>query len=473
MNSVLLIIQTISDFLWGAPMTIALLGTGILLSIAFKFRYQSKMKFHFKNTYAKAFKKGEGEGTVSGFAAACTALANTVGSGNISGVATAVTMGGPGAIFWMWVSGFFGMSIKAAEIIMGQRYRVKYKDSMDEYLCDRSFVMKNAMGWKTGGLILAFFAFIFGPWTCLVQSEAFVSSINEAFGFNKYIILAFLGISVFATIFGGLKRISSIAEKVVPFMAIAYIIGGVVLLALNYDKVLPAFGLIFKSAFTPMAGIGGFAGATVRDSVRYGIARGLYSNDAGTGYGIAAHAAAKTDHPIRQSSWGWGEVFIDTIVICSITALSLVVTNAYIDFPGITSGQLVTLAYKSVFGNAGGYFIALILAIFVWTTIVGMYYSCQKSVNYFFGDTKANKIASSAYAIYFTLPVVFFSNLDVALLWAATDLLSAMYVIITLILIFANRKEIMRLFNDFWDRFVPAIEKGEKVAPVNYGAIDA
>ena len=149
METLLTVIQTISDFLWGTPMTVALIGTGLYLSIKFKFRYITKIKFHFQNTFGKMFKgKGEGEGTVSGFAAACTAMANTIGVGNIGGVATAITMGGPGAIFWMWISALLGMSTKACEIILGQRYRVKYKNSMDEYMCDRSFVMKNARGCK-------------------------------------------------------------------------------------------------------------------------------------------------------------------------------------------------------------------------------------------------------------------------------------------------------------------------------------
>ena len=171
MDTILNILTAISDFLWGTPMTIALVGTGLYLSIKFKFRYITKIKFHFQNTFGKMFKSGDGEGTVSGFAAACTAMANTIGVGNIGGVATAITMGGPGAIFWMWVSGLLGMSTKACEIILGQRYRVKYENSMDEYLCDRSFVMKNALGWKTGAIILAVFCFVLGPWTCCVQTE--------------------------------------------------------------------------------------------------------------------------------------------------------------------------------------------------------------------------------------------------------------------------------------------------------------
>ena len=176
-------------------------------------------------------------------------------------------------------------------------------------------------------------------------------------------------------------------ERVVPLMATLYILGGIAILITHYKAIIPAFVLIVKSAFSPMAGIGGFAGASVKEAIRFGIARGLYSNDAGTGYGIIAHASAKTDHPVRQSSWGWGEVFLDTIVVCSVTALSIIVTNVYIDYPKTTSAQLTTVAFKTTFGRFGGYFMAIAIAVFAWTTIIGMYYSCEKSVNYVFGDT--------------------------------------------------------------------------------------
>lgn len=196
MHGLLLVIQTISDFLWGTPMTIALIGTGLYLSIKFKFRYITKIKFHFQNTFGKMFKgKGDGEGTVSGFAAACTAMANTIGVGNIGGVATAITMGGPGAIFWMWISALLGMSTKACEIILGQRYRVKYENSMDEYMCDRSFVMKNALGWKKGAFLLAICCFVLGPWTCCVQTESVVNSLKEAFGIKPLFAIIVLGIT--------------------------------------------------------------------------------------------------------------------------------------------------------------------------------------------------------------------------------------------------------------------------------------
>ena len=472
MDAILMVLSAISNFMWGPPMTIALVGTGIYLSIKFKFSYITRIGFHFKNTFGKMFKGGEGEGTVSGFAAACTAMANTIGVGNIGGVATAITMGGPGAIFWMWVSGLLGMSTKACEIILGQRYRVKYEKSMDEYLCDRSFVMKNALGWKKGSIVLAFFVFIFGPWTNAVQTESVTSSLFEAFGINPIISVAVIGITCFATIAGGLKRISAVMERVVPFMAAAYIIAGVGILIMNFQQVPVAIGLIFKSAFTPMAGVGGFAGATVRDAVRYGIARGLYSNDAGTGYGIVAHASGQTDHPVRQSSWGWGEVFLDTIVVCSVTALSIILTNSYIDFPDITSAQLTTVAFKVAYGQFGAAIMALAISIFAWTTIIGMYYSCAKSVNYALGDTEINKRFAPIYMVYFMIPALVFYNIEADMLWAVTDILSAFYVIITLVFIYAKRKEIFRLYNDFWNRFIPAIERGEDPERVEYETIE-
>lgn len=427
MNGLLLVIQTISDFLWGTPMTIALIGTGLYLSIKFKFRYITKIKFHFQNTFGKMFKgKGEGEGTVSGFAAACTAMANTIGVGNIGGVATAITMGGPGAIFWMWISALLGMSTKACEIILGQRYRVKYENSMDEYMCDRSFVMKNALGWKKGAFILAICCFALGPWTCCVQTESVVNSLKEVFGIKPLFAIIVLGITCFLTIAGGLKRISSVMERIVPFMAMLYILGGIGILLMNINAVP----------------------------------------------GAVAHAAGITDHPVRQSSWGWGEVFLDTIVVCSVTALSLILTNSYIDYPNVTSAQLTTVAFKVAYGNIGGYFLSLAITVFAWTTIIGMYYSCAKSVNYAFGDSNANKIATPIYMVYYMLPCLLFYNIKADLLWAATDLLSAVYVIVTLIFIYSKRKEIMRLYNDFWDRFIPALKRGEYPEKVSYETVE-
>ena len=444
-------LTAVSDFMWGTWMTILLVGTGLYLSIRFGFRYNFRnIGFHFRNTFGKMFQKGEGTGTVSGFAAACTAMANTIGVGNIGGVATAIVAGGPGAVFWMWVSGLLGMSTKACEIIIGQRYRVKYSESVDEYMCDRSFVMKNALGWKAGAMVLAVACFVLGPWTCCVQTESVTSSLQEGFGVAPIVSVIVLGITCFLTIWGGLKRIASVMEKVIPVMAMVYIIGGLGILLTHITMVPAAFALIIKSAFTPMAGIGGL----------------------GTGYGIIAHASAKTDHPVRQSSWGWGEVFLDTIVVCSVTALSLILTNVYVDYPGVDSAQLTTVAFKVSYGNFGGWFMAAAISVFAWTTIIGMYYSCEKSINYAFGDHARSRIATRIYMIYYMLPCVIFYNIDAQSLWAMTDILSAIYILITMTFIYTQQKEIMRLFHDFWDRFIPALDRGEKPDPVSYGSID-
>ena len=227
-----------SEWLWDWPLVLLIMASGIFLTFFYKGKYITEIKLHFNNTYKKMFQKTEdtGKGTVSGFAAACTAMANTIGVGNIGGVASAIVSGGPGAVFWIWIADLFGISLKASEIILGQRYREKFDESMDEYVCDRSFVMKNSMGWKVGGIILAFFVVVFGPWTNVVQSEAVTSSVAEAFHINSYITLAVLGITVFVTIFGGLKRISGAMERVVPVMAIVYF--GAVLILLQ-NKQLP------------------------------------------------------------------------------------------------------------------------------------------------------------------------------------------------------------------------------------------
>ncbi|SDY51336.1 alanine/glycine:cation symporter family protein [Lachnobacterium bovis] len=461
------ILMTIDDFMWGNWMTGLVLTVGVLLSIRFLFRYQRKIIFNAKNTLGTMFSAGEGDGTISGFKAACTALANTIGTGNISGVATAIVSGGPGALIWMWISAFFGMSTKACEIIIGQRYREHYEKSMDEYVCDRSFVLKNAFGWKKGATVLAVFCFIFGPWTCCVQTEAVTSSVNQAFGVPPIIMDVIIGVTCLVTIWGGLKRISEVMSKTVPIMATLYIIMGLGVIIFNYQEIPRVIMLIVKSAFSPVSAVGGFAGATVRDAIQFGVARGIYSNDAGTGYGMIAHASAKTDHPVRQSLWGWGEVFLDTFVVCSITAFTIIMTGSYFK-TDVTSGALTTFAFTSAYGKIGGQLTAIAITVFAWTTIIGMYYTCEKSVNYAFGDSDVNRKIRPFYIIYYMIPCVIFYNIKADVLWAFTDILSAFYVLITIFIIFAKSKEIFGLYDDFWKRYLPAKERGEAVEYVTF-----
>ena len=467
METITNFLYNMDDLLWGTPMTVAVLAMGILLTIRFGFRYQRKIGFNFRNTYGKMFVKGEGEGSVSGFRAACTALANTVGTGNISGVATAIVSGGPGALVWMWVSAFFGMSTKACEIIIGQRYRERYRKSMDEYVCDRSFVLKNAFGWKKGAVVLAAFCFVFGPWTCSVQTEAVTSSMQAAFHINPLVVDVIIGVTCLITIWGGLRRISEVMSKIVPIMAVLYVIMGLGVVLINIKMLPGVIALIFKSAFSPTAAVGGFAGATVRDAIQYGVARGIYSNDAGTGYGMIAHTPAKTDHPVRQSLWGWGEVFLDTMIICSITAFTIIITGSYYT-SSATSGALTTIAFRNAYGDIGGKMTAIVIAIFAWTTIIGMYYTCEKSVNYAFGDTQLNQKIRPIYMIYYMIPCVVLYSMEADAIWAFTDILSALYVMITIFIVVAKHKEIFRLFDDFWKRFLPEKEAGKNPPNVSF-----
>ena len=242
---------------------------------------------------------------------------------------------------------------------------------------------------------------------------------------------------------------------------------GLGVMILHYDEIPSVISLIVVSAFSPTAAVGGFAGATVKDAIQYGVARGIYSNDAGTGYGMIAHASAITDHPVRQSIWGFGEVFLDTMIICSITAFTIILTGSYTTSEA-TSSTLTTIAFASVYGELGAQMTAIAVTVLAWTTIIGMYYTCEKSVNYAFGDTHANKVIMVFYKIYYLIPCVIFFDVQADILWALTDILSAVYVGITLFIIIAKHKEIFRIFDDFYKRYLPSLKRGEQPDIVSY-----
>ncbi len=461
------VVGTISNFFWGPPLFIMVLGTGLYLTIATKGAYQLKVLFHMKNTFGKMFDKSmTGVGTVTGFQAAATAIASTIGTGNVSGVAVAITMGGPGALFWMWMTAMVGMATKAGEIILGQRYRVKF-ESLDEYLCGRNYVMKNALGWHGLALVLAWQAFLTSPWSLLVQTNAVATSMKQAFGFDLMIGIVLIFITLGVTIIGGVRRIASVADKVVPFMAMLYIIAGVLLIFKNYALIPDVFSSIVRYAFSPAPAAGGFAGASVAMATRWGIARGVYSNESGMGSGMGAHAAAITDHPVRQASWGFGENFIDTIVVCTITGFAILFTQAHINNPGVTGAALTTAAFQASFGYYGGVVVALAGALFAWTTLLSAYYAGEKNVNYIFGDTKANKIGTWFFIAYFLGPI-FLSGADTGLLWLVTDTATIIGVVATIVILWVMRKEILRLHYDFYDRYLPELEAGNNPPPVSF-----
>lgn len=463
-------IYQLTEFLWAAPIPAILMGIGLLLTIAFRGKYIFAVKTLWNNTLGMMFKRNngedQGEGTISGFSCGMAAM-GCIGIGNIAGVATAITMGGPGAVFWMWFSGLLGASTKAAEIILGQRYRVRY-NSNDEFICHTPFILRDAMGCSVGAMILAAFNVLSGPWSNLTQKEALTNSFYVAFGFPKWAIAGVMGITLLGAMLGGLKRISAIADRIVPFMSVFYLISCVGIIAMNWRNIPYAFMSIFRGAFSPVAATGGFAGATIRDAMRYGVARGMYSNDACTGMGIVLHAAAISDHPVRQSCWGWGEILVKTIFVCTLTALTLLTSGAYVEHGGVTSGQLVTMAFTDAYGKVGGYLMAVALGLFGWTVILMVYYSCEKSLDFIIGDKDMHKGLRYIFMAYYLLPLVFTPTVQVDFIWALQDLLSCVFVVTTAAMIINQRKEIIRLFNDFWYRYAPAVKDGEHPKPVVY-----
>ncbi|HOA20760.1 MAG TPA: amino acid carrier protein, partial [Sedimentibacter sp.] len=331
METLMNINSAINSVVWGPVLLILVLGTGTYLSFMTGFFSITKIGYVLKNTLFKMFAKDDkGEGEVTAFQAVATALAATVGTGNIAGVATAIALGGPGAVFWMWLAAIMGMTTKYAEVVLAVNYREKTEDG--RFVGGPMYYITNGLGksWKWLAVLFAFFGTFasFGI-GCMVQSNSVALSAQSTFGIPVLATGIVLAILTAVVIVGGIKRIGAFTEKLVPFMAALYILGGLWLLISNAAKIPAAFAMIFSNAFTGTAAVGGFTGTVMMQAIRFGIARGIFTNEAGLGSAPIAHAAATTDHPVRQGLWGVFEVFTDTIVICSITALSILVTGVW------------------------------------------------------------------------------------------------------------------------------------------------
>ena len=318
----------INALVWGTPLIIALMGTGLFLTIwtgGIQFR---RFGFAFREVLGKLRMKGTGTGTVSPFQAVATALASTVGVGNIAGVATAIHLGGPGALFWLLVSGLFGMCTKFCEIAVALHYREK--DAHGTMRGGAMYILKNGLGLPWLGSIFALLTSLaaFGIGN-MVQANSVADAVDASFGLDVRVTGVILMALVALVVLGGLRRIVEVTQYLVPFMCIAYIIGAGVILLSNFGEIPRAVSLVIDGAFNGSAAVGGFAGATVMQAVRLGIARGLFTNEAGLGSAPIVHAAAVTDHPVRQALYGIFEVFIDTFVVCVMTGLVLLTTGAW------------------------------------------------------------------------------------------------------------------------------------------------
>ena len=377
------ILITLSSFIWGPIMLALLLGVGIYLTLGLKLMPWRKIGYGFKLLFSGKADKDRGD--ISPFQALMTALSATIGTGNIAGVATAIYLGGPGAIFWMWVTALFGMATKYGEAVLAVKYREV--DARGKHVGGPMYYIKNGLGdnWKWLGFLFALFGTIaaFGIGN-MVQSNSVADALNSNFNIDPMVTGIVLAILVGLVIIGGVTRIGEVAGKLVPVMAVAYIAGSLIVIFANFGEVGNAFSLIFSSAFSGTAATGGFAGAAVWAAMRFGVARGVFSNEAGLGSAPIAHATAQTNDPVRQGMIGMLGTFIDTILICTMTALVILLTGAWTS--GETGASLSTLAYGQ--GISGGNYIVTIgLVIFAFTTLLGWSYYGERCAEYIFGTS--------------------------------------------------------------------------------------
>jgi AGCS family alanine or glycine:cation symporter len=359
-----------------------LLGVGVYLTIGLKLMPWRKIFYGFKLLISGKADKDQGD--ISPFQALMTALSATIGTGNIAGVATAIVLGGPGAIFWMWITALFGMATKYGEAVLAVKYREVYANG--KYVGGPMYYIKNGLGenWKWLGFLFALFGTVaaFGIGN-MVQSNSVADALNTNFNIDPLLTGIILSILVALVILGGIKRIGVVASKLVPLMATAYILGSLIVIFSNFGEIGNAFNLIFSSAFSGTAATGGFAGAAVWAAIRFGVARGVFSNEAGLGSAPIAHAAAQTNDPVRQGMIGMLGTFIDTIIICTMTALVILLTGAWTS--GETGASLSTLAYGQ--GISGGnYIVTFGLVIFAFTTLLGWSYYGERCAEFIFGE---------------------------------------------------------------------------------------
>ncbi len=444
MEAIMNINNWVNGIVWGPPMLVLIVGTGLFLSLKTGFFSISKLGYILKNTLLKMFAKDStGEGEVTAFQAVATALAATVGTGNIAGVATAIALGGPGAVFWMWFAAILGMTTKFAEVVLAVNFREKTEDG--RFVGGPMYYITNGLGWKWLAVLFAIFgafaAFGIGN---MVQSNSVAAALQSSFNLNPWITGVVLAILTALVIIGGIKRIGAFTEKLVPFMAAIYILGGLVIIFMNIAKIPAAFGLIFSSAFTGHAAVGGFAGVGIAQAMRFGIARGVFTNEAGLGSAPIAHAAATTDHPVRQGLWGVFEVFADTIIICSITALAIITSGVW--ETGATGAALTTDAFNASFAG-GGYIVSIGIVLFAFSTIVGWEYYGERCAEYLFGP-KANMV----YRILW-IPFVLIGAIGgLEFVWSLADTLNGLMAIPNLIGVLALSGTVFKLSKEFFAR---------------------
>ncbi len=468
------IASDMNDFIWGWFGIAILLATGILMTLLTKFFQVTHFKHWMKNTIGSVFKKNvsghtKDQGSISQFQALCTALAATVGTGNIAGVAGAIATGGPGAVFWMWISAFFGMMTNYSENVLGIFFR--RKDKKGEWAGGAMYYLHDGLGGLKGckvlGRVLAILFSIFAVLASfgignLAQANTISGNLESAFSIPRWVTGVVLVIIAILVILGGIKRIANVTEKLVPFMAIIYVAGALVILFMNIPSLGAIFSSIFKFAFTGRA----VAGGAIGTAIKMGFKRGIFSNEAGLGSSVMVHSTSNVKEPVRQGLWGIFEVFFDTIIICTLTAIVVLASGVVnlstgtmvAQYADMNKNTLVAQAFTNVFGSFGGKFVAIAILLFAFSTILGWSYYGTRSWSYLFGEKSA-----TVYKIIF-IAVVFVSCVlvNVDLPWNISDTFNGMMMVPNLIGVLALSPLVMKITGNYVRRKF----KGSQETPI-------
>ncbi len=441
--------QALSDFIglingyaWGPWMLALILGTGLFLMVGLKLMPLARLGYGFRMLWSG--RESAGEGDITPFNALMTSLSATIGTGNIAGVATAIFLGGPGALFWMWCTALVGMATKYAEAVLAVKYREV--DEENNHIGGPMFYIKNGLGGKwiwMGGAFAVFGAMAGFGIGNTVQANSVADALFSTFAIPHVFTGIGMAVLVALVLIGGIKRIAEVAGRLVPFMAVAYVLAGLTVIIMNIGAVPAAVVLIVKSAFSPVAATGGFAGAAVWAAIRYGVARGVFSNEAGLGSAPIAHAAAETDSPVRQGTVAMLGTFIDTIIICSMTGLVIVITGVWTG--GETGASLSAAAFESALPGVGSYIVTLGLALFAFTTLLGWSFYSEKCVEYLFG---VRSIVPFRVLWIIAVPVGAVAKLS--FIWLVADTLNALMALPNLIALLLLSPVVFKLTKDYF-----------------------
>lgn len=442
MSTVEYIFKTLADFLWKDWMLVLLLGLGIYYTCMTGFVQIRFFPYIAKNLF-KGIRNKENSKTEAGkcssYQALCTAVASCVGSGNIVGVSTAILSGGPGALFWMWVAALLGMATKFAEITLGVHYHGHNKDG--EIIGGPMYYISHGLRMKWVGSLVAIFLFIQNAGGTLIQSNTISGVVKEAFSLPPLATGIILAILMTCVISGGFKRLIHTAEKIVPVMALLYVFGGLIVILTNITVLPDVLVSIIKGAFTVKAGVGAAAGLTIKQALRYGVARGLYSNEAGEGSAAVLHASAQVDHPVRQGMYGIMEVFIDTIILCSTTGFTVLITG--VNQTHTTASTLAAAAFGSVFSGFQ-YVIYISLILFASTSLMSQWYFGHVSLNYL------NKPKGAIiYRIIFPFLIILGSLSTIDMVWSIQDCALGLLIIPNVITLVLLGPEVRKLTKEF------------------------